>query len=106
PDLSIAAAAALTEAAARAGLGVDHRSPWHWISSCTGRPGCAKALADVQADARQAAAEFELAEFDPAAPGILVRFSGCARRCGRDPETQLDLVATGTGYLRTESDLA
>lgn len=110
PDLlSSEVATTLMRAAETAGLGTSDRSPWFWISSCTGSPGCAKSLADVQADARQAAADF-----DPDHPGALrvLRYSGCARRCGQAVDTELELVASGTGYLknhtspRSESGLA
>ncbi|WP_329080427.1 precorrin-3B synthase [Streptosporangium sp. NBC_01469] len=37
-----------------AGLVVDPASPWVGVTACTGRPGCAKSLADVQADAATA----------------------------------------------------
>lgn len=39
---------------ARAGLAVAPDDPWESVTACTGRPGCAKALADVRADAREA----------------------------------------------------
>jgi precorrin-3B synthase len=87
PDLTDPAA--LAEAAAAAGLGVDESSPWYRVSACTGRPGCAKALGDVQADARAAADRW---------PGQRVRWSGCERRCGRPRDTELDVIATTNGY--------
>ncbi|MFI6099850.1 hypothetical protein ACIA8G_30200 [Lentzea sp. NPDC051213] len=34
------------------GLITDPASPWHGVSACTGRPGCANSLSDVRADAR------------------------------------------------------
>lgn len=34
------------------GLITDPASPWHGVSACTGRPGCAKSLSDVRADVR------------------------------------------------------
>jgi precorrin-3B synthase len=80
--------AALTEAQAL-GLGVDAASPWYRVSACTGRPGCARALADVQADARAATDRW---------PGQVVRWSGCARRCGRPRDTEVDVIATENGY--------
>ncbi|MEV0753473.1 precorrin-3B synthase [Streptosporangium sp. NPDC050280] len=49
--------AEVTGTAARleaAGLVVDPASPWIGVTACTGRPGCAKSLADVQADAATA----------------------------------------------------
>ncbi|GAA3408746.1 precorrin-3B synthase [Streptosporangium vulgare] len=47
----VAGTAARLEAA---GLVVDPASPWIGVTACTGRPGCAKSLADVQADAATA----------------------------------------------------
>ena len=44
------------------------------MSACAGRPGCAKALADVRADARAGLAAGRFTE--------RVHLSGCARRCG------------------------
>ncbi|MEU4541068.1 precorrin-3B synthase [Streptosporangium sp. NPDC023825] len=49
----VAGTAARLEAA---GLVVDPASPWIGVTACTGRPGCAKSLADVQADAAAAIA--------------------------------------------------
>ena len=83
-------------AAAGAGLGVAADSPWYRVSACTGRPGCAKALADVRADALADIAEH-------GTPGVSVRWSGCQRRCGRPQNTAIDLVATEDGYVRTGS---
>jgi precorrin-3B synthase len=71
------------------GFGVDAASPWYRVSACTGRPGCARALADVQADARSAALRW---------PGRRVRWSGCERRCGRPRDTEIDVIATANGY--------
>jgi precorrin-3B synthase len=82
-------APALAQAAAALGFGADPDSPWQHVSACAGRPGCAKALADVQADARA-----ELGRW----PGRAVHWSGCERRCGRPARTEIDLIATGTGY--------
>ena len=87
PDLTDPAA--LAEEAAAAGLGVDESSPWYRVSACTGRPGCAKALGDVQADARTAPDRW---------PGRRVRWSGCERRCGRPRDTEVDVIATTEGY--------
>jgi precorrin-3B synthase len=82
--------------AAALGLGIDEQSPWYRVSACTGRPGCAKALADVRADA--------LSEvLNHGAPPHTVRWSGCERRCGRPHDVQIDLIATGNGYRRTEN---
>jgi precorrin-3B synthase len=74
------------------GLITDPGSPWAGVGACTGRPGCAKSLADVRADATPGRAS-----------GLPVHFSGCARRCGhpQGPHgTWVDVVATGEGaYL-------
>ncbi|MDT4939675.1 MAG: precorrin-3B synthase [Pseudonocardiales bacterium] len=91
PDLSDveAVAADLTDA----GLGVDDRSKWVGVSACTGRPGCAQALADVQADASENAQRW---------PGRIVHWSGCERRCGRPRDASVDVVAAPNGYAVTE----
>jgi precorrin-3B synthase len=72
------------------GLFTSPDSPWHGVSACTGRPGCAKSLADVRADATR--------WIDTrTAPGR-VHWSGCARRCGRPAGDVVEFVATGDGY--------
>ncbi|MEU7111922.1 nitrite reductase [Streptomyces sp. NPDC046182] len=74
-----------------AGLITRPDDPRVGVGACTGRPGCAKSLADVRADAV------------PGAPGLPVHFSGCERRCGHPqgaPGTWVDVVATAEGtYL-------
>ncbi|MGW0465094.1 cobalamin biosynthesis protein CobG [Streptomyces sp. NPDC003027] len=74
------------------GLITDPDSPWAGVGACTGRPGCAKSLADVRADAVPGRSR-----------GLPVHFSGCARRCGhpQGPHgTWVDVVATAEGaYL-------
>jgi precorrin-3B synthase len=87
PDL--ADAAGVLREAARLGFGVDGSSPWRRVSACAGRPGCASALADVQADAAAFAARW---------PDRIVHVSGCARHCGRPAATQIDVTATSEGY--------
>ncbi|APU42831.1 cobalamin biosynthesis protein CobG [Streptomyces sp. TN58] len=74
-----------------AGLVVSPDSPWRSVTACTGRPGCAKSLADVRADARALVER---------APGPLpVHWSGCERRCGHPRGTQwVDALATADGY--------
>ncbi|WIX82941.1 precorrin-3B synthase [Amycolatopsis carbonis] len=57
------------------------------ITACIGRPGCAKSLADVRADA---------ARLVPA--GVRAHVAGCARRCGRPSAPHLDVVAEAGGY--------
>jgi precorrin-3B synthase len=87
PDL--ADAAGVLREAAGIGFGVDERSPWLRVSACAGKPGCASALADVQADAAGLAARW---------PGRIVHVSGCSRHCGRPAATEIDVTATSEGY--------
>jgi precorrin-3B synthase len=79
---------ALREAAGL-GFGVDGNSPWLRVTACAGRPGCASALADVQADAAAFAARW---------PDRIVHVSGCGRHCGRPAATEIDVTATSEGY--------
>ena len=87
PDLPDAART-LGEAA-HLGFGVNPASPWLRLTACAGKPGCASALADVQADAAEFAARW---------PDRIVHVSGCARHCGRPAATQIDVTATSQGY--------
>jgi precorrin-3B synthase len=82
-------AAGVLDEAAGHGFGTDDRSPWLRVTACAGRPGCASALADVQADAAGFAAHW---------PGRLVHVSGCSRHCGRPAATEIDVTATSEGY--------
>jgi precorrin-3B synthase len=61
------------------------------VSACAGKPGCAKALADVRADTRAALAAGTL-------PDGRVHVSGCARRCGAPRGEHIEFVA-GEHYL-------
>jgi precorrin-3B synthase len=81
--------AAMLGQAAGLGFGVDERSPWLRVTACAGRPGCASALADVQADAAGFAARW---------PDRIVHVSGCGRHCGRPAATEIDVTATSEGY--------
>jgi precorrin-3B synthase len=87
PDLPDAAG--VVRDAAGLGFGVDATSPWLRVTACAGRPGCASALADVQADAAAFAARW---------PERIVHVSGCARHCGRPAATQVDVTASSEGY--------
>ena len=75
--------------AAGLGFGTDEGSPWLRVTACAGRPGCASALADVQADAAGFAGRW---------PGRVVHVSGCERHCGRPAATEIDVTATSEGY--------
>ena len=77
----------------RTGAVFDEASPWVAVTACAGRPGCAKALADVRADAAAAVASGELP-----AEGARQHWAGCERRCGRPRGAVVDVVATGSGY--------
>ncbi|MFD6436425.1 cobalamin biosynthesis protein CobG [Streptomyces venezuelae] len=68
-----------------AGLLTDPGSPWLGVGACTGRPGCAKSLADVRADAV------------PGHGPLPVHWSGCERRCGHPHGDWVDVLATGDG---------
>ncbi|XCW03530.1 cobalamin biosynthesis protein CobG [Streptomyces sp. HUAS MG47] len=70
-------------------------SPWTGVGACTGRPGCAKSLADVRGDALRAA------RASAGAAGLLpVYLSGCDRRCGHPHGDWVDVLATAGGdYL-------
>ncbi|MFG2224574.1 precorrin-3B synthase [Streptomyces sp. NPDC048644] len=94
PGLAPATAARRLPELAAAGLITDPASPWHRIGACTGRPGCAKSLTDVRADAAAA-----VAADATGAEGLLpVQWSGCARRCGHPHGTWIDVLAAGDGY--------
>ncbi|CAM5515231.1 putative cobalamin biosynthesis protein CobG [Streptomyces avidinii] len=97
PWRSVVLPSVKTDAPARvedAGLVIAPDSPWETVTACTGRPGCAKSLADVRADARAVA--------DRARGPLPVHWSGCERRCGHPRGTAwVDLVATGAGYRIT-----
>ncbi|KAB8187837.1 precorrin-3B synthase [Microbispora catharanthi] len=93
PDLVPEAAAPVTAALTGAGLVTDPASPYARLSACTGRPGCAKALADVQADALRWAESGS-----PVLPGGAMHWAGCERRCGRPRGRVTDVVATPGGY--------
>ncbi|MEU8520779.1 cobalamin biosynthesis protein CobG [Streptomyces sp. NBC_01216] len=85
------AAEARLGALAGAGLLTRADSPWLDVGACTGRPGCAKSLADVRADATPGTD----------GGGSPVRFSGCERRCGHPtggPGEWVDVVATADGH--------
>lgn len=87
----LADTAAVAQRLRSAGLLLDQDAPR--VTACVGRPGCAKSLSDVRADARPL-------------PGVEVpvHWSGCARRCGRPRGEVVDVVANGDGYVTTRGD--
>ena len=90
-DLTEDVADSLLRVVAPRGLVFDAGSPWATVTACAGRPGCAKSLADVRADAAVAVADGTL-------PAGQVHFAGCERRCGRPKGDVTDVVATPAGY--------
>ncbi|WP_182887335.1 precorrin-3B synthase [Microbispora sp. H10885] len=109
PDLAPEAVGPVTEALAGAGLVIDPASPYARLSACTGRPGCGKALADVQADAVRWAESGVPEPPVVGPPGLqppgaepldagLIHWAGCERRCGRPRGRVTDVVATTGGY--------
>ncbi|MFE3518668.1 cobalamin biosynthesis protein CobG [Streptomyces sp. NPDC059166] len=74
---------------AAAGLITGPGSPWSGVGACIGRPGCAKSLADVRAQA--AAATGPVGR-------LPVYWSGCERRCGRPSGEWIDVVAVPGGH--------
>ncbi|WP_445402471.1 cobalamin biosynthesis protein CobG [Streptomyces sp. LE64] len=101
------AGAVESAALAATGLVTAPDGPWEGVTACVGRPGCAKALADVRADAAATVRTVPDAALPVHLPGGLpvhgsnalpVHWSGCDRRCGRPRGDRVDVVATGTGY--------
>jgi precorrin-3B synthase len=91
-DLQLPAALAVRELLASFDLVLEPGSAWSRVTACAGRPGCAKSLTDVQADARAFAAT--------AAPvGPALHWAGCERGCGTPSGPDVvQLLATGNGY--------
>ncbi|MEU8221014.1 precorrin-3B synthase [Kribbella sp. NPDC048915] len=77
---------------AEVGLITTPDSVWEGVTACAGRPGCAKALADVRADAARMLPELRR-------DGRRVHWSGCERRCGKPAGRFVDFLAVGNGYL-------
>jgi precorrin-3B synthase len=92
-DLTLSRADESADRLRGTGLLLDADAPLAQVTACTGRPGCAKALADVRADAAPV-------------PGttLPVHWSGCARRCGRPRGRVVDVIATENGYTTTVGD--
>ncbi|MCA2216524.1 precorrin-3B synthase [Jidongwangia harbinensis] len=96
PDLPPPAARSWLSALGEAGLVVTAGSRWSGVSACAGRPGCAKSLADVRADAGAATTP---------GTGLPVHWVGCARGCGSPSGPHVRVEATGSGYRVTAPGL-
>ncbi|XVV11154.1 precorrin-3B synthase [Actinoplanes sp. CA-131856] len=92
PDLTPEAARRWRRRLDEAGLPTTADSRWAGVTACAGRPGCAKSLADVRADA---AATSEFTE------GLPVHWIGCARGCGSPSGPHVRVEATPAGYAVT-----
>ncbi|MEO6501343.1 MAG: precorrin-3B synthase [Jatrophihabitantaceae bacterium] len=101
PDLDADDIPELLAACAELGMITDESDPLRDVTACTGRPGCASALADVRAEAI-ATHRAAIAAGEPPATGA--HWSGCGRRCGRPAGTVTDLIATGSGYQLNSGD--
>ncbi|MGK5678341.1 precorrin-3B synthase [Actinoplanes sp. URMC 104] len=91
-DLTPEAARRWARALTEAGLPVDPGSRWAGVTACAGRPGCAKSLADVRADADATTAYSD---------GLPVHWIGCARGCGSPSGPHVRVEATPAGYAVT-----
>ncbi|MEV4922595.1 cobalamin biosynthesis protein CobG [Streptomyces roseoverticillatus] len=101
PGLPADAAPGLLADLAHAGFVTSAESAWHRAGACAGRPGCAKSLADVRADAAACLASGQAA----GAAALPVYWSGCERRCGHPGGGPwVDVLATGDGYRVTVQD--
>lgn len=91
PSLAAAEVDEHTKRLREQGFVVDADSPWSGMTACTGTPGCAKSLADVQRDAAHAAESLQPG-------GVPVHWVGCSRRCGSPRGAAVEVLATGAGY--------
>jgi precorrin-3B synthase len=90
-DLNLPAALAARELLDAAGLIVTPGTAWSRVTACAGRPGCAKSLTDVHADAKTFAAGCDQT-------GPAVHWAGCERGCGTPAGIVVQLLATPDGY--------
>ncbi|GAA2542449.1 precorrin-3B synthase [Winogradskya consettensis] len=97
PDLTVGAAIEWIRKLAGAGIVVSADSAWAGVTSCAGRPGCAKALADVRGDATAVAERDDVAV--AGRDGLPVHWVGCVRGCGSPAGPHVRVEATGQGYL-------
>ena len=75
-----------------AGFATDPDSPWVGVTACVGSPGCARAHADVRADA-------VAHHSGHPSHGLPVHWVGCERACGSPAGEHLRLEATEDGYV-------
>lgn len=75
-----------------AGLALSGEDARAQVSACVGRPGCARARADVRADATRAMAVLG------ASRARRAHVAGCERRCGRPHGAAVDVLAVDGGY--------
>jgi len=99
PHVPSAAAVETLGALLDAGFVAEETSPFAGVTACTGRPGCARSLADVRRDAVTA-----LASVSPGHRDLPVHLSGCARRCGQPAAAHIEVVADELGYRGGLSD--
>ncbi|MEV4624767.1 precorrin-3B synthase [Micromonospora sp. NPDC049523] len=93
PDLSTREAERRLATLAAEGLVADAAAGWVGVTGCAGRPGCAKALANVRTDATRVHASAV-----PGAGDLPVHWVGCERRCGRPADRHVEVLATVEGY--------
>jgi precorrin-3B synthase len=94
-DLAPEAAPAWQRRLAEAGLPSEPDSRWTGVTACAGRPGCAKSLADVRADASATTTFID---------GLPVHWLGCDRGCGSPAGAHVRVEATPGGYAVTTPD--
>ena len=92
PDLSPTRVDDWLAALGSVGFGLDTSAPLVHVSACAGRPGCARSLADVRADASRVHAR------SITATPLPVHWIGCERGCGRPADRHVRVRAVGTGY--------
>ncbi|MFI8850328.1 precorrin-3B synthase [Streptomyces sp. NPDC053499] len=100
PGIAPGSAPGALAALGDAGLVTDPSSPWRGVGACAGRPGCAKSLTDVRADAAAALTSgggLRVPETN-AGRALPVYWSGCERRCGHPRGERVEVVAGADGY--------
>jgi len=98
PGVEVAGCTTGLASLASAGFVTNARSPKAGVTACAGRPGCAKSLADVHADA---VASFG-AQKASGTTLLPLHWSGCERRCGRPTGARVEVVAQPGGHYVVE----